>query len=110
MNGSWRPFTKIVSLAVVVGALAGSAYTSCVSASIRVMPHAMRVLWPNATPGRHGAVAPITFQPGAFKWTRYRADGLPSVFPTSLIDNRPGADISTRDADRTDTSGAARGV
>ena len=31
---------------------------------------AMRSLCPSATPGRHGAVAPITFQPGALRWTK----------------------------------------
>ena len=40
-----------------------------------VKPQAIVSLWPMATPGSAGSPLPITFQPGAFRWTRYRSDG-----------------------------------
>src|SRR5947209_6962661 len=40
-----------------------------------VKPQATLSLWPSATPGSPGSPLPMTFQPGAFRWTRYRSDG-----------------------------------
>src|SRR5581483_1265686 len=63
------------------------------------MPHATRALWPIATPGSHGDVAPTTFQPGATRCTRYRragADRDATASPTTT----PDADASARDGAR----------
>ena len=40
-----------------------------------VNPQAPRSLWPTDTPGSAGSPAPITFQPGATRWTQYRSEG-----------------------------------
>ena len=40
-----------------------------------VNPQAPCSLWPIETPGSAGSPAPITFQPGATRWTQYRSEG-----------------------------------
>ena len=82
------PFTSIVSVVVRsfshapfhftsfgFAGLSSSTNTSASSVPVAVRPHATSPLCPRITPGRPGSVAPTTFQPGAFRCTRYRHAG-----------------------------------
>ena len=82
------PFTSIVSVMLRSGSqapfhftsfgfagLSSSTNTSASSVPVAVRPHATCPLCPRITPGRPGSVAPTTFQPGAFRCTRYRHAG-----------------------------------